>query len=75
MADFQQWNHESLVQFAKDATVRLSEYRCEIEGLQAEVRTLHLAWKNALRESAANATVPACETENPSLTSSSLPAR
>jgi hypothetical protein len=55
--DFNCWQTSSLVKFAEDATAKLAEQEREIAALQDQVRTVHLAWKNALREVAAIATL------------------
>lgn len=57
MADFHLWQKETLVKFAEDATAKLAAQEREIAALQDQVRTVHLAWKNALREVAAIATL------------------
>lgn len=56
-ADFRSWQTDNLVKFAEDATAKLAAQEREIAALQDQVRTVHLAWKNALREVAAIATL------------------
>ncbi len=58
MADFTLWSKENLVKFAEEATAKLNQQDREIAQLQDDFKTVQLAWRNALRERAATATVP-----------------
>lgn len=57
MADFHLWQTDTLIKFAEESTLKLAEQEREIAALQDQVRTIHVAWRNALREAAALATL------------------
>ena len=50
MADFHLWSKENLVKFAEDAQRRILD-------LEADLRTVQLAWRKAVASSVSSATV------------------
>lgn len=50
MADFHSWSKDSLVRFAEESTQRIAE-------LEADLKTMQLAWRQALAQRAAPATL------------------
>ncbi len=57
MADFHLWQKATLVHFAEAATEKLDKQDKQIAQLQADLKTMQLAWREALRKSASTATV------------------
>jgi hypothetical protein len=55
--DFRTWRQEHLAVFALEANQKVTQQEQEIKELQEQLKAVHLAWRNALRELAANATV------------------
>lgn len=60
MAEFSLWQKETLITFAEESTAKIAAQEREIKQLQSDVQALHMAWKDALREIAATATVKEC---------------
>jgi hypothetical protein len=58
MAEFHLWSKDSLVRFAEEATAKLEAQSREIVQLQDDFKTVQLAWRNALQEATAKATLP-----------------
>ena len=58
MADFHLWSKDTLVKFAGEATAKLEAQDKEIVQLRDDFKTVQLAWRNALQELAAKATLP-----------------
>ena len=58
MADFHSWSKDSLVRLAEEQTVRIAE-------LEADLRTMQLAWRIALAESVPHATLSAPTSKEP----------
>lgn len=55
--NFHAWTQENLADFAEQATVKLEQQAQDTKELQEQLKAVHLAWRNALRELAANATL------------------
>lgn len=50
MADFNKWNHDALAEFAKEAAERLAVQDQRIAQLEADLRMMQEAWREALRK-------------------------
>jgi CHASE1-domain containing sensor protein len=49
MADFETWQYQNLVQFAKEATQRMNLLNAEIEALNEDLKTAIEAYRHLLR--------------------------
>jgi hypothetical protein len=49
MADFETWQYQNLVQFAKEATERMNLLNAEIEALNADLKAAINAYRDLLR--------------------------
>jgi hypothetical protein len=49
MADFEVWQHQNLVQFAKEANERIKLLNSEVEALNSDLKTAIDAYRHLLR--------------------------
>jgi arginine/ornithine N-succinyltransferase beta subunit len=49
MTDFSAWRYENLVQFAKEATERMTLLNAEVDALNADLKTAINAYRDLLR--------------------------
>jgi phospholipase/lecithinase/hemolysin len=49
MTDFAAWRYENLVQFAKEATERMTLLNAEVDALNADLKTAINAYRDLLR--------------------------
>jgi hypothetical protein len=52
MADFETWQYQNLVQFAKESTERMNLLNAEIEALNADLKAAINAYRDLLRRDA-----------------------
>jgi len=52
MANFETWQYENLVQFAKESTERMNLLNAEIEALNADLKSAINAYRDLLRRDA-----------------------
>jgi hypothetical protein len=52
MADFETWQYQTLVQFAKESTERMNLLNAEIEALNADLKAAINAYRDLLRRDA-----------------------
>jgi len=52
MANFETWQYQNLVQFAKEATERMNLLNAEIEALNADLKAAINAYRDLLRRDA-----------------------